>query len=176
MLIRPSKPDDLDGITSIYAHHVLSGTGTFETAPPGLEEMTRRHAEVLARRLPWLVVQQGGRLMGFAYANAFRPRPAYRFTLEDSVYLHPEAMGHGVGRILLTELLARCEDSGHRQMLAVIGDSENAGSIGLHRAAGFVDAGVLRCVGWKFGRWLDVVLMQRSLGLASQPLATDGAL
>lgn len=162
--IRPSTEQDLPSIQAIYEHAVLHGTGTFETEVPELAEMARRRQEVLSRGLPWLVAESDGRVLGYAYANYFRPRMAYRFCLEDSIYLHPDSQGKGVGRLLLAELIARCEAAGARQMLAVIGDSENAGSIGLHSALGFEHTGVLRNSGWKFGRWLDVVLMQRQLG------------
>jgi phosphinothricin acetyltransferase len=164
MLIRPSTDADLQALTDIYAHHVRHGTGTFETEPPDLPEMTRRRADVRAKGLPWLVAEDADTVVGYAYANHFRPRLAYRFCLEDSIYLAPSATGRGVGRLLLAELMARCEALGARQMLAVIGDAANAGSIGVHRALGFVDTGVLRSAGWKFDRWLDVVLMQRTLG------------
>lgn len=162
--IRPSTEQDLPSIQAIYEHAVLHGTGTFETEVPELAEMARRRQEVLSRGLPWLVAESDGRVLGYAYANYFRPRMAYRFCLEDSIYLHPDSQGKGVGRLLLAELIARCEAAGARQMLAVIGDSENTGSIGLHSALGFEHTGVLRNSGWKFGRWLDVVLMQRQLG------------
>lgn len=171
LLIRPSTPADLPAITAIYADAVLHGTGTFELDPPGQDEMARRRDDVLAKGLPWLVAERPGaraderpQVLGYAYANHFRPRPAYRFCLEDSIYLHPDARGRGVGRLLLTELVGRCEALGARQMLAVIGDSANAGSIGVHAALGFAHTGVLKSSGWKFGRWLDVVLMQRALG------------
>jgi len=162
--IRPSHDGDLPAIAGIYADSVLQGTGTFELDPPDVAEMTRRRSDVLAKGLPWLIAERGGQVLGYAYANHFRPRPAYRFCVEDSIYLHADARGQGVGRLLLAELLARCEAQGARQMLAVIGDSDNAGSIGVHRALGFEDTGLLKASGWKFGRWLDVVLMQRSLG------------
>ena len=164
LLIRPATPADLPGITAVYGWNVLHGTGTFELEAPGIDEMARRLAEVCGKGLPWLVAQRGAALLGYAYANTFRPRPAYRFCLEDSVYLAPDAVGHGIGRVLLAELLARCETAGARQMLAVIGDSANAASIALHRAFDFEPAGTLRAAGWKFERWLDVVLMQKSLG------------
>jgi phosphinothricin acetyltransferase len=164
MLIRPSTDADLQALTDIYAHHVRHGTGTFETEPPDQPEIARRRADVRAKGLPWLVAEDAGSVVGYAYANHFRPRLAYRFCLEDSIYLAPTATGRGVGRLLLAELIARCEALGARQMLAVIGDAANAGSIGVHRALGFVDTGVLRSAGWKFDRWLDVVLMQRTLG------------
>jgi phosphinothricin acetyltransferase len=166
--IRPSTEADLPAIQAIYAHAVLHGTGTFETEVPEIPEMTRRRSEVLSRSLPWLVAEQDGRVLGYAYANYFRPRMAYRFCLEDSIYLHPDAQGKGVGRLLLAELIARCEAAGARQMLAVIGDSDNQGSIGVHTALGFEHTGVLKSSGWKFGRWLDVVLMQRQLGPGDQ--------
>ncbi|WP_374433863.1 N-acetyltransferase family protein [Inhella sp.] len=162
--VRSSTEADLEAITAIYAHAVLHGTGTFELEPPEASEMARRRAEVLERGLPFLVAEQQGRILGYAYGNYFRPRRAYRYCIEDSIYLAPDAQGQGVGRLLLAELIARCTQAGARQMLAVIGDSANAGSIGLHRALGFADAGILKASGWKFGRWLDVVLMQRELG------------
>lgn len=164
LTIRPSTDADLPAIQAIYAQAVLEGTGTFETEVPGVDEMARRRQEVLSRQLPWLVAERDGVLLGYAYANYFRPRLAYRFCVEDSIYLAPAAQGQGVGRRLLTELVARCEAAGARQMLAVIGDAANAGSIGVHTALGFQHTGVLKSAGWKFGRWLDVVLMQRPLG------------
>lgn len=166
-LLRPSTPADTGAITAIYAQAVLHGTGTFELEPPGAAEMARRRDDVLARGLPWLVAEVGGEVLGYAYANVFRPRPAYRFCVEDSIYLHPDAQRQGLGRLLLAELIARCTAAGATQMLAVIGDADNAGSIAVHRACGFTDTGVLRAAGWKFGRWLDVVLMQRALGLGN---------
>jgi phosphinothricin acetyltransferase len=165
ILIRPSTPNDLDALTSIYAWNVAHGTGTFEIEAPERKEFERRRAEVLARGLPWLVLERAGIVLGYAYANQFRPRPAYRFCLEDSVYLAPEAVGQGFGRMLLAELLARCEAAGARQMLAVIGDSANAGSVGVHRALGFMPTGTIKAAGRKFDRWLDVVIMQKTLGL-----------
>lgn len=171
VLIRPSHEADLPAIQAIYAHAVLHGTGTFETEVPSAEEMGRRRQEVLGRQLPWLVAEQDGHLLGYAYANYFRPRLAYRFCVEDSIYLAPDAQGRGVGRLLLAELMARCEAAGSRQMLAVIGDAANAGSIGVHQALGFQHTGVLKSAGWKFGRWLDVVLMQRTLGLGDSAAA-----
>ncbi len=164
LTIRPSTDADLGAIQAIYAHAVTHGTGTFETEVPSVEEMGRRRQEVLGRQLPWLVAERGGMVLGYAYANYFRPRLAYRFCVEDSIYLAPAAQGQGVGRLLLAELIARCEAAGARQMLAVIGDAANAGSVGVHAALGFAHTGVLKSAGWKFGRWLDVVLMQRTLG------------
>lgn len=171
LTIRPSADADLPAIQAIYARAVLDGTGTFETEVPGVDEMGRRRAEVLSRNLPWLVAERGGEVLGYAYANYFRPRLAYRFCVEDSIYLSPAAQGQGVGRLLLAELMARCEAAGARQMLAVIGDAANAGSVGVHKALGFEHTGVLKSAGWKFGRWLDVVLMQRTLGLGDSAAA-----
>lgn len=164
LLIRPSVDADLPAIVAIYRDAVLTATATFETEAPAQDEIARRRADVLSRALPWLVAERGGQVLGYAYAAPFRPRPAYRHTLEDSIYLHRDARGQGVGRLLLAELLARCTATGARQMLAVIGDSGNAASIALHRSVGFETAGRFRDVGHKFGRWLDVELMQRALG------------
>ena len=175
LLIRPSTAADLPAITAIYAWNVHNGTGTFELEAPDLTEMTRRRDDVLAKGLPWLVAQRGDEILGYAYANHFRPRRAYRFCLEDSVYLAQAAQGQGVGSLLLTELLARCEALGARQMLAVIGDSANLGSVGVHRKLGFEHVGVLRAAGWKFERWLDVVLMQKSLGSGAAEAPVDRA-
>lgn len=166
-LIRPSRDQDLDAITRIYGHHVLHSTGTFETTPPSQAEMQARRADVLAKGLPWLVLEVEGVVQGFAYGNWFKPRPAYRFSAEDSIYLAPEAAGQGWGRALLTELLAALERAGVRRVMAVIGDSANAGSLGVHRALGFEPAGVIPACGWKFDRWLDIVLMQKPLGAGS---------
>jgi len=165
ILIRPSTSGDIEAITAIYGWNVENGTGTFELAAPDLDEMARRHADVVAKQLPWLVLEHAGAVVGYAYANHFRPRLAYRFCVEDSVYLAPGVVGRGFGRLLLAELIARCEAAGARQMLAVIGDSANTGSIGVHRALDFEPVGTMKSAGWKFDRWLDVVVMQRSLGL-----------
>ncbi len=168
LTIRPSEERDLGAIQAIYEIAVLQGTGTFETEAPSIEEMARRRAEVLGRKLPWLVAEAGGQVLGYAYANYFRPRLAYRFCLEDSIYLHPSAQGKGLGKLMLAELIARCEQLGARQMLAVIGDAANHGSIGIHSSMGFSHTGTLKSAGWKFGRWLDVVMMQRTLGQGAQ--------
>ncbi|MEW6694481.1 Phosphinothricin N-acetyltransferase [Tepidimonas thermarum] len=174
-LIRPSRDDDLPAIAALYGHHVLHGTGTFETEPPSVAEMTARRADVLAKGLPWLVAEQDGRVVGFAYGNWFKPRPAYRFSVEDSIYIAPDALGRGLGRALLAELLAQLEVRGIRKVMAVIGDSANAGSIGLHTALGFERVGVVRACGWKFGRWLDIVLMEKTLGWGDRtPPSEDG--
>ena len=164
VLVRDARDDDMAAVQAIYGHHVLEGLGSFEEAPPSLDDMMARRAAVLAAGLPWLVAGAGGRLGGFAYAGPFRPRAAYRYAVEDSVYVSPEFGRRGVGRALLVELIARCEAGPWRQMLAVIGDSGNEGSVGLHRALGFADVGTFASVGFKFGRWVDVVLMQRALG------------
>jgi L-amino acid N-acyltransferase YncA len=162
--IRPSRDQDLPAITAIYAHHVLHGTGTFETTPPSETEMTARRADVLAKGLPYLVAEEDGQLLGFAYCQWFKPRPAYRFSAEDSIYMHPDAAGRGLGRDLLRELTARAQACGLRKLIAVIGDSANAASIGVHRSAGFTPAGTITACGWKFERWLDIVLMEKALG------------
>ncbi|HEX2528175.1 MAG TPA: GNAT family N-acetyltransferase [Geminicoccus sp.] len=165
MVIRDASSADLQACQAIYAYWVDHGTGSFELEPPDLAELQRRHAEVVGRGLPWLVaLDQEGAVWGYAYANWFRPRPAYRFAAETSIYVDPEKAGQGIGRALLATLLQRCEAKGIRQAIAVIGDSENAGSIGLHAALGFEHTGAMRSTGWKFGRWLDVVIMQKELG------------
>lgn len=163
-VIRPSQEDDLAAICAIYAHHVSYGLATFEEAPPDVAELGRRRAELLARGLPHLVAELDGVVVGYAYAGPYRPRPAYRHTVEDSVYLAPQHVRRGVGRALLAQLIDACTAAGYRQMVAVIGDSANAPSIGLHAALGFREAGLLRSVGFKLGRWVDTVLMQRPLG------------
>lgn len=173
LLIRPSEPRDVAAITAIYEWNVRHGSGTFELEAPDEAETARRRDDVLAKGLPWLVAECGGEVAGYAYANHFRPRRAYRFCLEDSIYLAPGAQGQGLGRLLLAELIARCEVRGARQMLAVIGDSANAASIAVHRALGFAPVGLLAAAGWKFERWLDVVLMQRELGLGAGASAVD---
>jgi L-amino acid N-acyltransferase YncA len=162
--VRASTHADLAAIQSIYAHHVLHGTASFELVPPDLEEIDRRRADVLRNGFPFLVAESGGRVLGYAYANFFRMRPAYRFMVENSIYVAHDAAGRGIGRALLSELIAGCEAAGCRQMLAVIGDSGNVASIALHAACGFRFSGVVRASGWKFDRWLDTVLMQRDLG------------
>ncbi|MGN1055736.1 MAG: GNAT family N-acetyltransferase [Comamonas sp.] len=163
--IRASQPLDLPAITAIYRHHVLHGTGTFETEPPSLSDMAARREDVLAKQLPWLVAQaDDGTIVGYAYANWFKPRPAYRFSAEDSIYVAENARGQGMGGLLLQALCRACEDAGVRKLIAVIGDSANLGSVGVHRSAGFAEVGVLHNMGWKFGRWLDVVMMEKTLG------------
>ena len=163
-LIRPSCDEDIPTITAIYRHHVLTGTGSFEIDPPTETDMASRRADVLSKGLPYLVVVDEGSVVGFAYCNWFKPRPAYRFSAEDSIYMAPDVHRKGMGRALLAELCAQAERVGVRKFLAVIGDSDNAGSIGVHTALGFSHVGVLKSCGWKFDRWLDVVMMEKPLG------------
>jgi L-amino acid N-acyltransferase YncA len=171
-LIRPSQPADMAQITAIYQHHVLHGTGTFEIDPPSLADMTARREDVLSKGLPYLVLEDQGQVVGFAYCNWFKPRPAYRFSAEDSIYLATGTAGRGWGRMLLAELCQAAEKAGIRKLIAVIGDSGNAGSIGVHAATGFQHVGVVSGCGWKFERWLDIVMMEKALGLGqSQPPA-----
>ena len=158
--IRPAATSDLPAITAIYAEAVLHGTATFELNPPDAAEMTRRFEALASDRFPYLVAVQDGRLLGYAYASLYRPRPAYRFTVENSIYLDASARRRGVGTQLLQRLITECETRPYRQIIAVIGDSANAGSISLHRNAGFSMIGVNPDVGFKFGRWLDTVMMQ----------------
>ncbi len=161
--IRPATAADLPAVTEIYAHAVLHGTATFELIPPDLAEMTRRFKSLMGGGFPYFVATQGP-VIGYAYAGPYRPRPAYRFTVENSVYLQPAIQRRGIGLQLLQRLIAECEARGYRQMIAVIGDSANAGSIGVHARAGFAMIGTHPNVGFKFGRWLDTVMMQRALG------------
>jgi L-amino acid N-acyltransferase YncA len=164
MLIRTSRDADLPAITAIYAAAVRTGTASFELEAPDAAEIARRRQAVMSAGLPWLTAERGARVLGYAYAGAFRPRPAYRFAVENSIYVDTEAHGQGIGALLLAELVARCERWGARQMIAVIGDSANTASIALHAKLGFRHAGRVEQVGWKFERWLDVVFMQRALG------------
>ena len=169
-LIRPSSDADLPAITAIYAHHVLHGTGSFETEPPSVADMMARRADVLSKGLPYLVVEQDGKIAGFAYGNWFKPRPAYRYSVEDSIYMAPDRQGKGLGRALLAELMARFEAAGIRKVMAIIGDSANTGSVGIHLALGFTQVGIVDSCGWKFGAWRDIVIMQKPLGLGdTQP-------
>jgi phosphinothricin acetyltransferase len=163
-VIRPSQSIDTVQITDIYRYHVLNGTGTFEVVPPTEADMSARRDDVLGKGLPYLVAADGAKVLGFAYCNWFKPRPAYRFSAEDSIYLAPGANGQGLGRSLLTELTSQAERVGVRRLIAVIGDSANLGSIGVHQAAGFSHVGILKSCGWKFDQWLDVVLMDKALG------------
>ncbi len=175
MIIRAANAADAPAVAAIYGHHVLHGTGTFEEIPPSEAEIASRIAAVLTEGLPYLVAEaeaeSGGHVIGFAYAAPYRPRAAYRYAVEDSVYVDPDHHGRGVGKALVAEVIRLCEARGLRQMVAVVGDSANAGSIGLHRSLGFEQQGVGRSLGFKHGRWLDIVWMQRPLndGDASLP-------
>jgi phosphinothricin acetyltransferase len=169
--IRPVRPVDIVAITRIYAHAVRHGTASFELDPPDINEMTRRLDALIAGDFPYLVAEASGEILGYAYAGPYRARPAYRFTVEDSVYIAPEAQRRGLGRLLLKRLIVESETRDYRQMIAVIGDSAQHASIALHKTLGFRMIGTFESVGWKFGRWLDSVLMQRPLGqgTASEP-------
>lgn len=162
--IRDAGPEDLPQVQKIYAHHVLNGLASFEETPPDLAEMTRRFEATLARGLPYLAAEAGTEILGYAYVGPYRPRPAYRFSVENSVYVAPGLEGRGVGRALLEELIARCTALGLRQMIAVVGDSGHLPSIAFHESLGFTRVGTLRAVGFKFGRWVDSVILQRALG------------
>jgi L-amino acid N-acyltransferase YncA len=167
-LVRPAKASDIAAITRIYAHAVLHGTASFELEPPQEAEMARRQDMLLANRFPYLVAEADGGVLGYAYAGPYRARPAYRFTVEDSVYIAPDAQGRGLGRLLLEALIDESEARGYRQMVAVIGDSAQHASTALHAALGFRLIGTFQAVGFKFGRWLDTVLMQRALGQGAE--------
>jgi L-amino acid N-acyltransferase YncA/uncharacterized protein YjiS (DUF1127 family) len=170
ILIRDAEEADMAAIQAIYTHHVLYGLASFEETPPSIEEMLARRQAVLGLGLPYLAAEQNGHVVGYSYASSYRPRPAYRHTIEDSVYVAEGQAGRGIGGALLSGLIGRCEAGPWRQMLAVIGDSGNAGSIGLHRRFGFEPVGTLRSAGFKLGRWVDTVLMQRSLGPGDRTL------
>ena len=173
--IRAATAADLPFVTEIYDHAVRYGTATFELIPPDLAEMTRRFVALTDGGFPYLVASLEERVVGYAYAGAYRPRPAYRFTVENSVYLLPSIHRRGIGLQLLQRLIAECEPRGYRQMIAVIGDSANAGSIGVHTRCGFQMIGTHPNVGFKFGRWLDTVMMQRALGDGGATVPTDGS-
>lgn len=175
LTVRDATDADMDDVTAIYAHHVLHGTGSYETAPPTREEMLRRRDGILAQGLPWLVATEAGgsAVLGYAYAGLFHGRVGWRFTVEDSVYIADEAQNRGVGRALLMELVSRCEAAGKRQMIGVVGDARNTGSIALHAACGFEQTGIIKAGGWKFGRWIDTVYMQRPLGPGATAPAED---
>lgn len=165
--IRTSRDEDVAAITAIYAHHVMHGTGTFETEPPSPIDMAARRADVLAKNLPYLVAELGGQVLGFAYCNWFKPRPAYRYSAEDSIYISDEARGQGLGVQLLAALEQAAEAVGVRKLIAVIGDSANVGSVGVHRKQGFSHVGTIKDCGWKFGEWRDIVLMEKVIGAGS---------
>lgn len=174
LAVRACTPADLPAVQAIYAHHVLTGTGTFEEEPPSLAEITARFEAVVARGLPWLVAEDGGVVLGYAYAGPYRQRSAYRFTVENSVYVAPLAAGGGVGSRLMAAVIDNCEALGCRLMVAVIGDGANTASIRLHRAMGFKDAGILPGAGLKFGQWRDVVFMTLALGEGTTSLPDPG--
>lgn len=171
MIVRAATEADAPAVAAIYGHHVLTGFGTFEEVPPSDAEIAARIAGVLAHGLPYLLAEDAGQVLGFAYAAPFRMRSAYRYTAEDSVYIHPDHLGRGIGKALLVDVIRLCEAMGLRQLTAVIGDAANAGSIGLHRSLGFAETGVGRALGYKHGRWVDIVWMQRALngGAANAP-------
>ena len=164
MIVRPASAADFAAIQSIYAHHVLHGLASFEEEPPSLQEIRRRYDDVIARGLPYLAAEEAGEVLGYGYCTPYRTRSAYRYALEDSVYVREGQHRKGIGKAILAELIVRCEQLGYRQMIAVIGDSAQDASIGLHARLGFLRAGTLRSVGFKFGRWVDTVIMQRPLG------------
>jgi L-amino acid N-acyltransferase YncA len=164
LVIADCTAGDIAAVTAIYAHHVLNGSASFEEVPPPEREILERYENVQARGLPYILALHAGRITGYAYAAPYRLRSAYRYTLEDSIYLDPAFIGRNIGTALLSELLVRCEALGYRQMIAVIGDSGNAASIRLHARHGFTHAGLLKSAGFKFGRWVDSVLMQRPIG------------
>jgi L-amino acid N-acyltransferase YncA len=171
-VVRDSRDEDMPKIHAIYGFHVLHGLGSFEEEPPGVDELSRRRADGLARGLPYLVAEMGGVVAGYSYAAPYRLRPAYRFTVENSVYVDESLRHRGIGYSLLSALIARCAERECRQMIAVIGDSENMASIALHERLAFIRIGTLRAVGFKFGRWVDSVLMQRPLD-PDEPVAVD---
>jgi phosphinothricin acetyltransferase len=173
--VRPATDADIAAITAIYDHYVRTSAATFEIDPPDAAEMARRRLEIEAKRLPYVVAEVKGAVAGYAYASSYRPRFAYRFTVEDSVYIHPDYVRKGLGRKLLGAVIAGCEARGCRQMMAVIGDTANTGSIRLHENDGFRHAGTLHAVGFKFGRWVSTVLMQRQLGPGAETLPEPGA-
>ena len=164
LVVRPAVTGDMAAVQAIYAHHVRHGLASFEDDPPDLAEITRRWRDVVDKGLPYVVAEQAGELLGYAYAAPYRTRPAYRFTLENSVYVRDGLQQRGVGQAVMQVVLAECEARGYRQMIAVIGDSANEGSIRLHERLGFTRVGLLTAVGFKFDRWVDSVLMQRQLG------------
>jgi len=164
LILRDALDNDMPAVQAIYAHHVIHGTASFELEPPTLEQMLQRRADICANGLPYLVIEREGEVVGYAYATLYRPRPAYRFTVEDSVYVREGMAGLGIGQRLLEAVIKRCTDDGRRQMVAIIGNSENIASTRLHERLGFRKVGVFESVGFKHGRWLDTVIMQRELG------------
>ncbi len=172
--VRDATAADMTAVQAIYAFYVARTAASFEEEAPDVGEMRRRHAAALGRGLPYLVAEEAGEVLGYTYAGLWRPRTAYRYTVEDSIYVAPFVCRRGIGRALLAALVERCTGLGYRQMIGVIGDSANQGSIGLHRSLGFRQEGVLRGVGFKFGRWVDVVIMHRQLGGDDRPLPDGG--
>ncbi|WP_110949808.1 GNAT family N-acetyltransferase [Pseudomonas bohemica] len=164
LTLRDAHEDDMPAVQAIYAHHVLHGTASFELEPPTLEQMRQRRVDVCANGLPYVVAERHGEVVGYGYATLYRPRPAYRFTVEDSVYVREGMAGMGIGLALLELIIQRCIEDGRRQMVAIIGNSENIASLRLHERLGFRKVGVFESVGFKHGRWLDTVIMQRELG------------
>jgi len=162
--VRAATGDDIPAVHAIYAHHVLNGLASFEEQPPSRDELLRRYRDVTGQGLPYIVAEFGTEVAGYGYCALYRTRSAYRYALEDSVYVRHDMHGRGVGAALLAGLIRRCEELGYRQLIAVIGDSANAASVGLHASQGFLRVGTLRAVGFKFGRWVDSVIMQRPLG------------
>jgi phosphinothricin acetyltransferase len=174
MQLRPATLDDIPAIQAIYAHHVTHGLASFEEQAPSVEEMRRRHGEITSGGFPYVAAELGGTVAGYGYCTLYRTRSAYRYALEDSVYVRQDSVGRGVGKAILAELITRCEVLGYRQIIAVIGDSANAASIGLHASQGFLRVGTLRSVGFKLGRWVDSVFMQRPLGAGDGVPPVDG--
>ncbi|WP_345945693.1 N-acetyltransferase family protein [Sodalis sp. dw_96] len=164
IVIDDAAEADMAAIREIYAWHVINGIASFETEPPSLDVMLARRTSVLEKGLPWLAAKQDGQVLGYCYLGLYRTRYAYRFTVEDSVYIHPDLGGQGIGSRLLADVIKRAERGGWRQMLAIIGNSENTGSIRLHEKLGFSQTGIMTAVGFKHGRWIDTLLMQRTLG------------
>lgn len=164
LILRDARESDMPAVQAIYAHHVIHGTASFELDPPTVEQMLQRRADICANGLPYLVAERGGEVLGYGYATLYRPRPAYRFTVEDSVYVREGMAGFGIGHALLEAVIQHCTEGGRRQMVAIIGNSENIASIRLHARLGFRQVGIFESVGFKHGRWLDTVIMQRELG------------
>ncbi|SET25491.1 GNAT family N-acetyltransferase [Pseudomonas graminis] len=164
LILRDARESDMPAVQAIYAHHVIHGTASFELEPPTVEQMLQRRADICANGLPYLVAERGGEVLGYGYATLYRPRPAYRFTVEDSVYVREGMAGFGIGHALLEAVIQHCTEGGRRQMVAIIGNSENIASIRLHARLGFRQVGIFESVGFKHGRWLDTVIMQRELG------------
>jgi len=172
-IIRPSKASDVAAIAEIYGYHVLNGLASFELLAPSADEIAKRRADVVGKNFPYLTAEIDGKVVGYAYASLYRTRPAYRHTMEDSIYVHKDFGGRGIGKQLLEALIEACEKAGCRQLIAVIGDSDNHGSIRLHAACGFEMVGVMKAVGFKFGRWVDSVYMQRDIGEGQSTLPPE---